>query len=42
MDVGTRSSTPRRVRADLRTTRGDTETTTATLVLTNEGTTRFT
>ena len=37
MDVGTRSSTPRRLREDLRTTRGDTERTAATLVLTNQG-----
>ena len=42
MDVGTRSSTPRRLREDLRTTRGDTERTAATLVLTNQGTARFT
>ena len=40
MDVGTRSSTPRRLREDLRTTRGDTERT-VTLVLTNQGTRTF-
>ena len=32
MNVGTRNSTPRRLREDLRTTRGDTERTAATLV----------
>ena len=42
MDVGKRSSTPRRLREDLRTTPGDTERTTATLVLTNQGAARFT
>ena len=36
MDVGTRSSTPRRLREDLRSTRGDTERTAATLVLANQ------
>ena len=36
MDVGTLSSTPRRLREDLRTIRGDTERT-ATPVLTNQG-----
>ena len=41
MDVGTRSSTPRRLRKDLRTIRGDTERT-GTPVLTNQGTPRFT
>ena len=40
MDVGTRSSAPRRLREDLRTTRGDKERTAATLVLTNQGTAR--
>ena len=40
MDVG-RNSTPRRLREDLRRIRGDTERT-ATLVLTNQGTARFT
>ena len=37
MDVGTRDSTPCRLREDLRTTRRDTERTAATLVLTNQG-----
>ena len=41
MDVGTRSSTPRRLREDLRITRGDTGRTAATLVLTKHGTFRF-
>ena len=40
--TGTRNSTPRRLREDLRTTRGDTERTAATLVLTNQGAARFT
>ena len=42
MDVGTRNSTPRRLREDLRITRGDTGRTAAALVMTNQGTARFT
>ena len=42
MNVGTRSSTPCRLREGLRTIRGYTERTAATLVLTNQGTARFT
>ena len=41
MDVGTRSSTPRRLREDLRTTRGDTERTAANLIMTNQGNRTF-